>query len=146
MSALLAALAGANCIYGAGMLELGITFSFEQFVMDNDIAKMVKRIVRGIDVNDETLAVDVIKNVGCAGHFLAQEHTLNHMKKTQSQPELMNRKMRHGWKEQGSKSLTEVAKEKSRDILNNYKPEPLSSDIKDKLTSIIKETEKELGI
>lgn len=146
MSTLLTALAGANIIYGVGMLELGITFSFEQFVMDNDIVKMVNKVVRGIDINDETLAVDVIKQVGAGGDFLMQEHTIKHMRTAQSSPRLMNRKMKHAWVETGSKSLTEVAREEAINILNNHKPEPLTADVASKLSSIIEAAEEEFNV
>jgi len=146
MSLLLTALAGANIIYGVGMLELGITFSFEQFVMDNDIVKMVNKIVQGIDINDETLAVDVIKQVGAGGDFLMQEHTMKHMRTAQSNPKLMNRKMRHSWVETGSKNLTEVAHEEAINILKNHKPEPLSKEVASKLKSIIEQAEEEFGV
>ncbi|NIO04388.1 MAG: Trimethylamine methyltransferase MttB, partial [Proteobacteria bacterium] len=58
------ALAGANLIYGLGMLEMGMTLSFAQLVMDNEFARMIKHVVKGIPVNDETLAVDVIREIG----------------------------------------------------------------------------------
>jgi len=142
MSALLTSLAGANMIYGAGMLELGNTFSFEQFVIDDEIAKMTRKVLEGIDTDDESLAVDVIKNVGPAGNFLLQDHTISHMKTTQSQPNLLDRRVRRDWENDGKKTLTEVASEKAVNILNNYEPEPLPSDVKDELASIIKKAEK----
>ncbi|KUO53439.1 MAG: trimethylamine methyltransferase [Desulfitibacter sp. BRH_c19] len=128
------------------MLELGITFSFEQFVMDNDIIKMVNKVVQGIDINDETLAVDVIKQVGAGGDFLMQEHTMKHMRTAQSSPKLMNRKMKHSWVETGSKNLTEVAREEAINILENHKPEPLMADIASKLADIIEAAEEEFGV
>ena len=54
MSTLLTGLAGANLIYRVGMVELGISFSFEQMVIDNDIIKMVRKVIKGIDINDDT--------------------------------------------------------------------------------------------
>ncbi|HHY37343.1 MAG TPA: hypothetical protein GX507_00160 [Clostridia bacterium] len=146
MTALLPALAGANLIYGLGMLELGITFCFEQFVIDNEIARMIKRAVQGIDVNDEALAVDIITKVGAGGDFLMQEHTMRHMRQVQSQPRLIDRKMRNAWLEAGGKNLTEVAHEEALSILTAYKPEPLSEDVSNKLRSIVEEAEEEFGI
>lgn len=131
-------------IYGVGMLELGITFSFDQYVMDNDIIKMCRRIVRGIDINDETLAVDVIKQVGAGGDFIMQEHTFNHMRQEQSQASLMNRKMRYAWKDEGSKDLTTVAHERALYILENHKPTPLAADISENLEAILREAEAKL--
>lgn len=146
MSTLLTALAGANIIYGVGMLELGITFSFEQFVMDNDIIKMVNKVVQGIDINDETLAVDVIKSVGAGGDFLMQEHTMKYMRTAQSRPTLMDRKMKHSWKEAGAKDLTQTARERALSILQNHKPEPLADGVASKLSDIIEAAEEEFGV
>ena len=73
--ALLAALAGANLIYGAGMIESGVTFDCGQFVMDNEFARMIKHGVGGIPVDDETLAVDDIAAVGPFGDFLCLDAT-----------------------------------------------------------------------
>lgn len=144
ITALLPALAGANLIYGLGMLELGITFSFEQLVIDAEIARMVKRVVQGIDVTDETLAVDIIKEVGPGGDFLMQDHTMRHMKNVQSQPKLINRRMRGAWLEAGGKDLTEVAHEEALHILRNHKPEPLPPGVLATLRSIVEEAEEEL--
>jgi len=64
LTVLLHALAGANIIYGLGMLEMGITLSFGQLVLDCEFAQMIKHVVRGIPVNDETLAVDATRTRG----------------------------------------------------------------------------------
>lgn len=108
ITAMLTALAGANLIYGAGMLELGITFDYAQMLMDNEMARMIKKAVGGISVTDETLAVDVVKEVGTAGNFISQDHTFNHMR-TQSHSTLIDRRMRENWQADGSKDFTERA-------------------------------------
>ncbi len=76
----MAALAGANLIYGSGMIESGVTFDCGQFVMDNEFARMIKHCVGGIPVDDETLAVDDIAQVGAFGDFLSLDATLRHMR------------------------------------------------------------------
>ena len=81
----MAALAGANQIYGAGMIESGVTFDFGQLVMDDEFAAMIKHVVHGIPVSDETLAVDDIAAVGAFGDFLWLDRTLRHMREL-SQP------------------------------------------------------------
>jgi len=138
------ALAGANIIYGVGMLELGITVDYSQLVISNDIIKMVRRCLSGIDINDETLAVDVINNVGSGGNFIMEQHTMNHMRTEQSAPGLFNRKMRYNWEEAGSRDIADVAKEKAIDILENYQPKPLSDKVKGELNDILAEAEKDL--
>ncbi len=144
MSTLLTALAGANLIYGVGMLELGITLSFEQLVMSNDIIKMVRKVVQGIEISDETLAVDVIDKVGAGGDFLMQEHTIKYMRTEQSRPNILDRRMRYAWEERGCKDLTAVAHEEAVAILQNHKPEPLSENVALELRSIIEEAEAKL--
>ncbi len=85
LTAMLPALAGANLIYGMGMLEMGQVLSFSQMVMDNEFAAMIKRSIRGIDINDELMAVDLIKKVGIGGNFLSHKHTMKHIAAEQVQ-------------------------------------------------------------
>jgi len=143
---LLPAQAGANLIYGMGMLELGVTFSFAQLLIDAEIAKMVKRVVAGIDVSDETLAVEVIKTVGAGKDFLAQKHTRQFMQKEQSKPRLIDRRMRGAWQNRGAKDWAQRAEEAARELLKNHKPEPLASSVKEKLREIIRSAEETRGL
>ena len=145
LTGLMAALAGANLIYGPGMLESGITFDFAQLVMDNEFARMIKHTVNGFSVNKDTLAVDVIDQIGPAKDFLTHAHTFKHMR-SQSIPELIDRKGKEEWKSAGSKDIYAKAAEKARDILDNHKPEPLPEKVAGKIKSIIKDTEEELGV
>jgi trimethylamine--corrinoid protein Co-methyltransferase len=91
---MLPALAGANLIYGMGMLEMGQVLSFSQMVMDDEFVAMIKRSIYGIEVNDELMAVDLIKKVGIGGNFLGQQHTLDHIEGEQVQADLIDRRMR----------------------------------------------------
>ncbi len=136
-------LAGANLVYGMGMLELGITFSLTQLVIDNEIAKMVKRVAKGIDINDESMAVEVIKQVGPGGNFLSAEHTLRHMRE-QSHSKLIDRRMWPPWESDGKKDLAERAHEEALSILKNHKPEPLPPEVLSTLHSIVESAEEEV--
>lgn len=144
VTSMMAALAGANVIYGLGMLELGMTFSPAQLVIDDEIANMVKRIVRGVDVSDETLAVDLIKKVGGGQgkHYLMEKHTLDNMRIEQAQPRLFDRKMRMNWEEDGSQDVAVRATNKAKEIIAEYKPEPLDADVKAALRKIVESAEK----
>lgn len=133
-------------IYGAGMLELGITFDFAQLVMDNEIFAMIKKAIGGIAVTDEAMAVDIIKQVGAAGEFVSHEHTFKHFKKEQSRTKLIDRRMRDAWLADGSKDFTERAYEEANFILNNHKPEPLADDVAKTIRSIIEEAEEEYAV
>jgi trimethylamine--corrinoid protein Co-methyltransferase len=108
------------------MLEMGVTFDFGQLVMDNEFARMIKHAVQGIPVNDETLAVDVIKEVGPFKDFLSHKHTLRHMR-SQSQPVLIDRRRRSKWEQAGGTDIYQRATEKAREILETHKPGSLAS-------------------
>lgn len=124
---------------------MGLTMSFGQLVMDNEIIAMTRKVLEGIPVNDETLAVDVIKSVGARGHFLAEDHTYHNMRKL-SEPKMIDRRMRQFWVEKGSKDLATRCDEKAREILETHKPDPLPDNVHRKLLEIIKEREEELGL
>ena len=141
----MAALAGANLIYGLGMIESGMTFDYGQLVIDNEIAKMIKYAIGGIPVNDKTLSVDVTKEVGPFKDFLSHDDTFNHMR-TQSQPKLMDRRVREEWEMSGSTTLYERAVAEAKHIMATHTPEPLSDEILAKLRAIVEGAEKELGI
>ncbi len=127
------------------MLEMGVTFDFGQLVMDNEFAAMIKHAIKGIPVNDETLAVDVIKEIGPFKDFLSHKHTLKHMR-SQSQPVIIDRRRRSKWEQLGGSDIYQRATEKARDILENHKPEPLPKDVLSTLRSIVEDAEGELGV
>jgi trimethylamine--corrinoid protein Co-methyltransferase len=138
-------LAGANVIYGSGMIESGITFDYGQLVMDNEFAAMIKHALNGIPVNDETLSVDIIHEVGPFKDFISHQSTFDYMK-SGSQPMLMDRRVRDNWAARGGKDMYEKAWEKARDLLKNYEPPQLPSATRSELRAIINETEKELKL
>ena len=144
-TSLLPALAGTNLIYGMGMLELGMTFSYDQLLIDDEIAALVKRTVRGIDVNDDTLGVDLIKQIGPGGNFLAQEHTRAYMHSEQSKVTMTDRRNRGTWEKRGSKPLDVVAKERVKELLSAYKPKTLPEEVTSQFKSIIKELEEKVA-
>ncbi len=139
-----AAMAGTNLIYGAGMLDSGLIFSYAQLVIDNDIFKMIRKVMQGMQVDDENLAVDIIKSVGPGGDFLMQEHTMKYMRTLPSVPKLIDRNNRENWLAAGGKGLAERAAERAADILKNHKPLSLSNADKTALRDIVKESDEEM--
>jgi trimethylamine---corrinoid protein Co-methyltransferase len=127
------------------MIEMGMTIDYGQLVMDNEFARMIKYTVQGIPVNDETLAVDVINEVGIGKDFLSHDSTYKHMR-SQSHPELIDRKMRVDWVQAGSTDIYQRAMEKARFILENHKPDPLPEDVLSTIRTIVEEAEAELGV
>lgn len=139
---LMAALAGINYIWYPGTLEYALTVSYESLVIDNEICGMILRALKGIKVDESTLALDLIEKVGPGGHFLAQKHTIEHLMEEHFIPKLSNRQSREEWEKAGAKSLWEIAKQEVRKILKEYKPMPLEKEVDEELQKFIKEVEK----
>ena len=146
LTAILPALAGANLIYGLGMFETGVIMDYGQLVMDNEFAGMIKHMLQGIPVNDETLALDVIHEVGPFGEFMSHDHTLKHMHTAQTHPKLIDRKIREDWEIDGKLDIYQKSWEKARHILKTHRPEPLPEDVQNTIRSIVEESEEELKV
>ena len=125
---------------------MGMTMNWAQLVMDNEFAGMIKHVVKGIPVTDETLAVDVIHEVGPFGDFISHEHTRKHMRALQSQPKLIDRRRRDFWLELGGKDLAERAGEEAKYILKTHKPDPIPPAVASTLDSIVQEADKEFCV
>ena len=144
MSGILPILAGADMVGGAGGLGCSMTASLEELVIDDELIKAMLTSLHGVEISDETLAIDIIHKVGPGGHYLAQKHTMDHFLKEQFIPELTDRSGYGEWKKAGEKSLVDRAKEKVKKILKEHSVPPLDKDIQKELDSIIKKAEKEL--
>lgn len=146
LDGIMPALAGATALSGAGCIESGITVSYEQLVIDDEIFGMIFRAVRGIDFDEEKLAVDVItKVVEEPSNFLQQKHTLKHFRNEYYFPKLCDRSSRSRWQKMGAKNIVEVAREKVRKILVDHQPPPLEKDAKKKIDEILKTAAQTLG-
>ena len=121
ITGLLCALAGANFIHdAAGLMEFALTVCYEKYVIDNEILGMIMRAVDGIKVNDDTLAFDLIKQVGPGGNFVAAKHTRHFMRNEHYQPLLSDRNSREEWKDKGKKTTWQRAKEMVPHIIANH--------------------------
>jgi trimethylamine--corrinoid protein Co-methyltransferase len=138
-------LAGANQIYGAGMIESGVTFDFGQLVMDNEIARMIKHVVGGIRVDDESLAVEDIAAVGAFGDFLSLDATLKHMREL-SQPEVLDRRVREDWEARGATDLSARSRARALELIDTHEPLPLDPDLAKQIRGIIEAADREKGV
>ncbi|MFP3952929.1 MAG: trimethylamine methyltransferase family protein [Candidatus Acetothermia bacterium] len=113
------ALAGGNYIHhAAGMLESMLAVGYEKFVIDNDIIGMALRALRGIEVNEDTLAFDVVKNVGPGDNFLTQRHTIKYSRSDEFySPHVLDRNSRDEWQEKGERDTRSRALERAQEIL-----------------------------
>ncbi len=140
-----AALAGANMIYGLGMVELGMTMDMGLLVADNEFVRMIRRMLDGVPVNDETLAVDIIREVGIGGEFVTHQHTYDHFKKHQSGSKLIDRHTRSVWMEAGGKDMHSRCNDYAREILAVHRAKPLPEKVAQTLRKIVVEAEKEFA-
>ncbi len=130
LTSTLVALSGSNFIHdAAGLVEFASTASYKQYVIDNEIIGMVMRAVRGIEVTDETMAVDVYRRVGPGGNFLADPHTVQWMRKEHYVPKLSDRQLRINWEKSGKPCVEEKAKAFAKKILKEHKPLGLPKEI-----------------
>ena len=117
ITTLMCGLAGANFIHdSAGLMEFAMTVSYEKFVIDNEIIGMMMRAVEGIKVDDDTLAYDVISQVGPGGNFVTSKHTRRYMRSEHYQPLLSDRESREDWESKGKLMTWERAAEIVRQI------------------------------
>lgn len=137
-------LSGLNLIHDVGYMAAGMACSLEQLVMGNEVVGMTKRFVEGITVTKETLARQVIEDVGPGGHFLVQPHTMNNFKKELWNANIMNRQDIDTWIAAGRPSMEDRVKEEVRKITETHKPEPLSDKVLSELDRLKKEGEKEI--
>lgn len=134
------ALAGADGLrLVAGELDFGLSASYEQMVIDNEIAGQVLRITRGFEVSDESLALEVIKEVGPGGNYLSHQHTLRHFRDELWQPQLADRQSWDTWQRAGQKDTLCRAREKVKDILENHHPRPLDEDRKRAVAAVVRD-------
>jgi trimethylamine--corrinoid protein Co-methyltransferase len=121
--------AGANHVScGAGFIDFVLTVSFEQYVIDNEIIGMVKRMKRGFEVTPDTLALEVVKRVGPGGNFMSEEHTVRYMREELFQPTLSDRLEWECWNKEGAHDARERARRLARNTIENHEPNGLTPD------------------
>ena len=137
---LLIGLSGSNFIHAAaGVTEFATLISYKQYVIDNEILGMVMRAVRGIEVTDETIALDVYRRVGPGGNFLADPHTVQWMRREHFVPKLSDRQLRVTWEKSGKPTAEQKAKAMAKQILKEHKPLGLPKALNDQLRKIFPE-------
>jgi trimethylamine--corrinoid protein Co-methyltransferase len=139
-------LGGLNLIYGAGMIESGVTIDYGVLVMDNEIARIAKYILGGIPTNDATLMVDEIIEVGSEEDFLSRMSTLKLMRQHQSKAGLIDRRVREEWEMDGGTDLYHRSSERAKELVESHKVEELPSDVKDQIRAIVAKSEKDAGV
>jgi trimethylamine--corrinoid protein Co-methyltransferase len=135
LSTFMASIVVSDMLLGVGLLHGSRIWSYEQMLMDCEIYSIVHKMLDGIAVDDETLALDAIRAVGPAGNFLAQKHTKKHMRELW-QPRFMDRRPYNVWEEKRD-GARDWARQKAQDILKNHQPDPLDPKLAAELSRII---------
>ena len=144
MSALMPAMAGADNLSGIGG-SWGNAGSYEMLVIDDEIYKTIFRIVHGIEVDDDRLALNIIDAVGPMGNYLAQTHTMKYLKAGEMRiSPLFDKRTSEKVRTEGFKPLHVAAKDTVKKILKEHEVLPLDRDVDEEITRIVKEAEKTL--
>jgi trimethylamine--corrinoid protein Co-methyltransferase len=133
-------LGGASLIHDLGYLESGLCGSLAQLVICNEIVGWIEHVVAPVEISDETLALDLIDEIGPDGQFLESDHTMAHFRE-RWYPGVFERGNYDQWQAKGGKSLGERAAEQVRQILAEHEPEPLPEEVAQKLKEIIRRAE-----
>lgn len=140
-NAFLAALAGASIVFGGGAMESGLIHSPVKLVMDHECMNNIKMMLRGITLDPENMALDVIAEVGPGGSYLMHQHTFDHMR-NQSESRLFNRVSRKNWLEiSKGKTVVETAVEKAQEIIESHHPSELPPNVESEMDRYVDEFE-----
>lgn len=137
LCAFLSAMSGANLNHDVGYMDFGRTGSLDMVVILDELIAQIKRLRQGVSINEETLALEVMREVGVTGHFLSHPHTMKHVSTAQWRPKLTSRSGYDRWRQTGSTTLLERAEKRLKEILETHQPAPLAPDKAAEIRSIV---------
>ena len=123
---------GANLIHDIGYLDCAMTGSLEFVYFNNELIGWLKQYLRKLEINEETLVLDLIHETGPDGSFIEADHTYRHVREDW-RPDIFDRLDYSRWADRGGKTVQERANEKVKEIIENHRAEPLPADIVQKL-------------
>jgi len=127
---------GANLIHDLGYLESGLCGSLAQLAICDEILGWLAHLIRPLEIDEETLGLDLIHEQGPEGHYIETDHTMAHFRKLWY-PDLFERADYETWRADGSRSLGERAVERVAEILSSHEPKPLPKDVAQKVRAIV---------
>jgi trimethylamine--corrinoid protein Co-methyltransferase len=139
------ALSGANLVHDVGYVESGLTCSYEMIAICDETIGFVRRLLAGMELSQETLALDAIDDVGPGGDFLTHEHTLHHYRQIWY-PRLFDRGSCESWAEAGRRSLVETAREAVHEALATHTPERLPDATLEALREVVAAADHRAGV
>ena len=137
LSCFFSALAGGDLCHDVGYTESGMTGSILQTAMMDEAIGYSRRITRGIEVNEDTLATDVIHNVGPNGHYLYEKHTRKYFKTEFWYPNLCDRHSYEEWEAEGKKTMRDRVVERVQDILGTHEPSSIKPETQDVIKQVL---------
>ncbi len=137
------AISGANLVHDVGYIESGLTCSCEMIVLCDEIIGFVRKLLAGIEITAETLALDVIHQVGPGGHFMTTPHTRQHFRQAWY-PRLFDRRSHQDWLKAGQPTAFDTARQVAREIIASHVPTPLPAPIVETLHAIVAEADARL--
>jgi trimethylamine--corrinoid protein Co-methyltransferase len=144
LTLMVTALSGGHIVHDLGYLESGLSYSLVQLVICDEIVGWLEHCLRGVEVDEEALALDLIDEIGPDHQFLDSEHTLRHFRK-RFYPELFERYNYDDWMARGGKTLAERAADRVKTILTEHQPEPLPKEVVEAVHAIVARAEAEYG-
>jgi len=146
-SAFFAALAGANMVSGAGMMDFESCLSYEKLVIDAEIIGMAKRLVAGIDGRQTPIALDIVQDLGHKAGYLGHPHTMKWFREELYIPsEVIDRDSLEAWEKKGSKSTWERAQDRVDSLLTHYQQSPISDEVKKELRDLTTKAANKAGM
>ena len=139
------ALSGANLVHDVGYIESGLTCSYEMMVIGDEVISFVRRLLRGIDLRPETLALEVIDAVGPGGEYLSTDHTADHFRSVWY-PQLFDRRDYHAWAAAGRPTALDNARDIARQAIASHTPLPLPESTMETLRAVVAEADARAGL
>lgn len=134
LSNMLVMMSGAHYIHdSAGLMDFDLTVSYEKMVIDDEIIGMINRVMEGIEINDETLPVDLICEKGPGQNYIAEQHTVRHMRGEVFEPRVADRHEREAWTKQGASDATTRARSIARELLATHQPSAIPAQMSEQI-------------
>jgi len=138
LSYLPTSLAGADILFGVGLLDGSNLLTYEQIILDAEVAAMIKRLLAPVDIDREAFSIEFIKEIGPGGVYLDKMHTVKNMRKALSLPSISDRSSYEEWHKKGQVDSVAAARAKVKEILASHQPSPLSDDVRVAMSELVK--------
>ena len=139
-------IAGTRTLGAMGLLSVDEIFSMDQLVIDGEFASALKRLARGFEISEESIAYDVLREVAPGGVFTDHIHTVTHFRTEHWQPRLFSREMLNTWLRQGAKTDLDKAQEVCREALETHHPKGIKDETVAELLKVIERAAKHFDV